>query len=131
MCSNTKENFSWKSEKMNVKFHKNCDYTGKILKISRVRFTFVKFEGCRWCDKSLALGKCKKECNILSVILVQDFCPLKIKITQCPSGFHLKFFFYLQESFVSMYTVFHSHLVLMKPCWSITINSALKMINHR
>ena len=22
-CSNTKENFSWKSEKMNVKFHKN------------------------------------------------------------------------------------------------------------
>ena len=28
------ENLSWKSEKLNVKFHKNCDYTGKILKNS-------------------------------------------------------------------------------------------------
>ena len=43
-CSNTKENFSWKSEKMNVKFHKNCDYTGKILKISCVTCNFVKFD---------------------------------------------------------------------------------------
>ena len=33
ISSNTKENFSWNSEKMSVKFHKNCDYTGKILKI--------------------------------------------------------------------------------------------------
>ena len=39
---NTKENFSRKSEKMNVKFHKNCD-TGKILKISCVGCNFVKF----------------------------------------------------------------------------------------
>ena len=23
MCNNTKKNFSWESEKMNVKFHKN------------------------------------------------------------------------------------------------------------
>ena len=29
---------------MNVKFHKNCDYTGKILKISCVRCNFVKFD---------------------------------------------------------------------------------------
>ena len=27
---------------------------------------------------------------MLYIILVQDFCPLKIKITQCPGGFHLK-----------------------------------------
>ena len=33
--------------------------------------------------------KCKKECNMLSIILVQDFCPLKIKITQFPGGFPL------------------------------------------
>ena len=31
--NNTKENFSWEAEKMNVKFHKNCENTGKILKI--------------------------------------------------------------------------------------------------
>ena len=44
-CSNTKENFSWKSEKMNVKFHKNCDiYTFKILKISCVRCNSVRFD---------------------------------------------------------------------------------------
>ena len=44
----------------------------------------------RWFITSLALEKCKKECNVLWVILVQDFCPLKIKITQFPDGFRLK-----------------------------------------
>ena len=29
---------------MNVKFHKNCENTGKILKISCVRSHFVKFD---------------------------------------------------------------------------------------
>ena len=29
---------------MNVKFHKNCENTGIILEISRVRCNFVKFE---------------------------------------------------------------------------------------
>ena len=29
---------------MNVKFHKNCENTGKILKISSVRCKFVKFD---------------------------------------------------------------------------------------
>ena len=33
ICNNTKENFSWESEQTNVKFHKNCENTGKILKI--------------------------------------------------------------------------------------------------
>ena len=27
---NTKANFSWEAEKMNVKFHKNCENTGII-----------------------------------------------------------------------------------------------------
>ena len=27
------------------------------------------------------------------IILVQDFCPLKIKITQCPGGFRLNVIF--------------------------------------
>ena len=29
---------------MNVKFHKNCENTGKILKISCMRCNFVKFD---------------------------------------------------------------------------------------
>ena len=29
---------------MNVKFHRNCENTGKNLKISRVRCNFVKFD---------------------------------------------------------------------------------------
>ena len=33
--------------------------------------------------------KMKKECNILEIILVQGFCPLNIKISQFPNGFHL------------------------------------------
>ena len=44
ICNNSKENFSWKSKKMNVKFHKNCENTGKILKISCVIYNFVKFD---------------------------------------------------------------------------------------
>ena len=38
----------------------------------------------------IALEKCEKECNMLENILVQGFCPLKIKITQFPDGFCLK-----------------------------------------
>ena len=30
----TKDNFSWEPDKINVKFHKNYENTGKILKIS-------------------------------------------------------------------------------------------------
>ena len=29
---------------MNVKFHKNCENTGEILKISYVTYSFVKFD---------------------------------------------------------------------------------------
>ena len=42
--NNTKDYFSWESEKMNVKFHKNCESTGEILKISCVKCNFVKFD---------------------------------------------------------------------------------------
>ena len=43
----------------------------------------------------LAFEKCEKECNMLSINLVQGFLPLKIKvisITQFPNGFHLHCF---------------------------------------
>ena len=38
----------------------------------------------RWLKKYFALEKCKKECDIVLVILVQGFCPMKIKTTQFP-----------------------------------------------
>ena len=38
----------------------------------------------------MALEKCEKECNMLEIILVKGFCPLKINITQFPNGFCLK-----------------------------------------
>ena len=41
----------------------------------------------------IALEKCKKECNMIEIILVWGFCQLKIKITQFPDGFHLEFNF--------------------------------------
>ena len=37
----------------------------------------------------IALKKCNKKCNMLEMILVQGFCPLKIKVTQSSNGFHL------------------------------------------
>ena len=44
VCNNTKDYFSWEPEKINVKFYKNCENTGKILKISCERCHFVKFD---------------------------------------------------------------------------------------
>ena len=44
ICNNTNDYFSWEPEKMNVKFHKNCENTGTILKISSLRCNFVKFD---------------------------------------------------------------------------------------
>ena len=38
----TIENFSWEPEKINLKFQKNCESTGKILRISRCHF--MKFD---------------------------------------------------------------------------------------
>ena len=32
MCNNTKDNFSWEPGKMNIKFPKNCENTGKLWK---------------------------------------------------------------------------------------------------
>ena len=38
MCNNTKDYISWKPEKMNVKFHKNCENTGTILYLCKMLF---------------------------------------------------------------------------------------------
>ena len=38
----------------------------------------------------IALEKCKKECNLLKITLVQGFCPLKINITQFSNRFRFK-----------------------------------------
>ena len=43
---------------------------------------------------SIALEKCKKECDIVKNIMLQGegFCPLKIEINQFPDGFRLRHF---------------------------------------
>ena len=41
ICNKTKDYFSWEPEKINVKFRKNCENTGKILKKSCVRCHFL------------------------------------------------------------------------------------------
>ena len=38
---------------------------------------------------SLAFEKCKKECDIVQIILVRGFCPLKTRIAHFPDGFLL------------------------------------------
>ena len=35
---------------------------------------------------SIGPDKCKKECDMTNIILVQGFCPPKIKITQYPDA---------------------------------------------
>ena len=60
-----------------VKFH-------IIFSHSHEKFSLVLLEMTNYIFRRLK--KCKKECNIL----VQGFCPLRIKITQFPGGFRLK-----------------------------------------
>ena len=43
---------------------------------------------CRQLFISLAVRKCKKNCNILKDVLVQSFCPLKTEIARFHIGFH-------------------------------------------
>ena len=90
---------------MNVKFQRITSYTWNFQNFTCVITILVKFDihslgfpnflWCyyRWFITSLAFEQGKKECNILEIILVQGFCPLKIKITQFPGGFFLDMIF--------------------------------------
>ena len=89
-----------------VKFHKMeslymkfsefylCFHSSFEIWHSFSRTPVINFLWCyyKWIITSLALEKCKKECNVLQIILVQGFCPLKIKITQFPGGFRLSMY---------------------------------------
>ena len=74
---------------MNVKFYKNCENTGKILKISCVRCNFVKFV--------------IHFMLMLEFILVQGLCPLKIKITQFPDGFRLNMHAFIHSTIIYLF----------------------------
>ena len=45
---------------------------------------------------SLALRKCKKDCKIHKIILVLDFCPLRIEIARFSIGFRLNLIYYVR-----------------------------------
>ena len=75
---------------MNVKFHKNCENTGKILKISCVpsvslwNLTFI-FSGshtkyCRWLITSLALENVKKNAILYKLFWYKVFVHWKLKL---------------------------------------------------
>ena len=74
ICNNTKENFLWKPEKMNVKFHKIRSQTWSFQKFTCVFTILVKFDSHFLrlpleiffsIITSLAPEKCKKDCNVL------------------------------------------------------------------
>ena len=86
ICNNTKEYFFMGvRETLNVKFHKNCEKKAKARALIR---NFLWYYN-RQLITSIALEKYKKECDTVKIILVQGFCPLKIKITQFSDGFRL------------------------------------------
>ena len=70
----------------------------------------------------IAIEKCKKECNLAKNILVQGFCPLKIKITQFADGFHLNLFI-----FSDVLIVFRSGTLL---AWMILFTSVMMHISN-
>ena len=87
ICNNTKDYFSLEPEKINVKFHKECENTAKILKISCIRCHFVKFDiyflGLSWeIFFGVKFSLVKNVKRMRYCLLVQGFRPLKIKTTQ-------------------------------------------------
>ena len=74
----------------------NCVLLNLIFISSNLTFIFSDYhEKCflalSQIATSLAFEKCKQECQIVQIILVQGLCPLKIKITEFPCGFCLNF----------------------------------------
>ena len=85
---------------MNVKFHKNCENTGKILKFhvqdiilwnlmviflgSHKKFSLVLLQMTTYIFSPWKILKRMK--YALNIIVVQGFCPLKIQIIQFPRG---------------------------------------------
>ena len=77
-CKNTKENFWWEPEKKNDKFHKITSYTWNFQNFTCLFTILVKFDihflGLPWqifvviyyrrLITSLALKKCKKDCDM-------------------------------------------------------------------
>ena len=72
-------------------FHNSCEIQHSVSQASMRNFLWCYY---RWLITSLSLEKCKKEDNFVWIILVQGFCPLKIKLTQFPDGFRLNFLWY-------------------------------------
>ena len=91
---------------MNVKFHKNSENIGKILKISWVRCHFLNlsfffFSGSHKkyslvllhiTDYIYSPWKMQKRKQYCLEYSVQSFCPLKIGITQFPDRFRVKYY---------------------------------------
>ena len=75
-----------------------CNHNSFEIWHSFCRIPMRNFHWCyyRWLITSLAFEKYEKECNILKIILVQGFFPVKIKITQFSGGFHLNMSFPIQ-----------------------------------
>ena len=79
-----------KFQEFHLRDHNSCE-----IWLSFSRTPMRNFLCCyyRWLITSLAFEKYEKECNILKIILVQGFCPLKIKITELSGGFRLNMSF--------------------------------------
>ena len=106
ICNNTTHNFLWEPEKIKFKFHRNSENTDKFVmpKISFCEIWSFWSLFSRAPTRSFSLKlfhityyiistrqKCKKEWNMLEIILVQSFClALKIKMTQFPNGIRFK-----------------------------------------
>ena len=61
-----------------LKFVFSSSHKNLIFKLFLINY-YINFVACK---------RCKQECNVLEIILVQGFCPLNIKSTQFPNVFH-------------------------------------------
>ena len=113
ICNNTKENFLREPEKIKVKsqkrhlhmqfsefylfFHNSCEIWHL--------FSRALTRNSLWCYyreliTAIALEKCKKKSDIVQIILVQGFCPLKIEISQFPGGLCFRPFPTIPDHFI-------------------------------
>ena len=90
ICNNTKDNFLRECKKINFKFHRNWENTGKIV----MRKTLISWNLrlLKFAYDIYSLWKEWKRMQYASNYSGTRLFPLKINISEFPRGFHLKMF---------------------------------------
>ena len=83
---------------------------------------------------SLAFRKCKKDCNILRIFLVEGFCPLKVETARFPIAFHLNMLYLQCPQLINKFNSLNKVMILFYlyiPPYKMSSGSVPKMCTKK